>query len=471
MTTSSTHLTTLTPDETAAAAAATILAGRLSEGAAVHLPGEDGHSAALVGYNLTVRHRPLVVVATATPEDVAETVRFATEHRLRVAVRSTGHGPGTATEGGLLINTERMTEVTVDPASWTARVGAGARWQQVIDAAARHGLAAANGSSPTVGVVGYTLGGGLSPILGRTRGYAADNVISIDLVTADGVARTVTAASDPELFWGLRGGKSGFGVITAIEFRLFPLSHLYGGAIFFDGEHAGAVLHAWRDWVEGTPDELSSSIAVLRMPPIAAVPEPLRGRLVVHVRVAYLGSADDGARHVAPIRAAAPAIIDAVGEMPYTAVAAIHSDPVDPMPVYERSALLRDLPAEAVDRLVDVAVENADVPVTLVELRHLAGALRRPPREPNAVANRDAPFLLFLASVAAADEAAAHTAFHERVLSELGAWTTGRTFANFLTPGDGRAEHLATAYPADVHARLVALKRHWDPDGRFADRS
>ncbi|GAA1881214.1 FAD-binding oxidoreductase [Asanoa iriomotensis] len=458
---------TLTSHDTVATAATTVLAARLSEGGAVFLPGDEGYDTARSGYNVTVQHRPAVIVAAATAADVAVAVRFANDHDLRVVVQATGHGPAAAADGGVLISTARMTDVTVDPQGRTARVGAGVRWQQVIDAAAEHGLAAANGSSPTVGVVGYTLGGGLSPVLGRTRGYAADNVVSIDLVTADGVARTVTAASEPDLFWGLRGGKSGFGVVTAIEFRLFPLTQLYGGGIFFPGERAGAVLHAWRAWIDSTPDELSSSIAILRMPPAGPVPEPLRGRLVVHVRVAYLGSAEDGARLLAPVRAAAPAIIDAVGELPYPAVAAIHSDPVDPLPVYERSALLSDLSPEAVDRLVDVAVDNAAVPVTLVEIRHLAGALRRAPREPNAVANRDAPFLLFMASVAAADEAAAHTAYQERILSELDNWTTGLTFGNFLTPGDGRVEHRATAYPADVHARLVALKRHWDPNGRF----
>ena len=399
--TSPPHLHTLTTDETVAAAAATVLAGRLSDGAGAYLPGDDGYDAARAGYNVAFQQHPTVVVAAATAADVSEAVRFANDHNLPIVVQATGHGPGAAAAGGLLITTERMNEVTIDPRAATARVGAGVRWQQVIDAAAPHGLAAANGSSPGVGVVGYTLGGGLSPILGRTRGYAADNVFSIDLVTADGVARTITATSEPDLFWGLRGGKSGFGVVTAIEFRLFPLPNLYAGA---------------------------------------------------------------------PIRAASTAIIDAVGEMPYPAHRRDPRRPIDPLPVYERSALLSDLPPEAVDRLVDVAVDQAAVPVTLVEIRHLAGALRKPPREPNAVANRDAPFLLFLASVADADDAAAHTAFHERVLVELDAWTTGRTFANFLTPGDGHPDHQATAYPADVHARLSVLKRHWDPDGRFTAR-
>ncbi|GIF75874.1 FAD-binding oxidoreductase [Asanoa siamensis] len=467
MTTPTTRTETLTPAETVATAAATLLAGRLSEAGAVFQPGDEGYASACAGFNVAVQHRPAVVVAAANADDVTEAVRFADDHDLCVVVQATGHGPAAAAHGGLLIDTARMAEVTVDPDTRIARVGAGVRWQQVIDAAAVHGLAAANGSSPTVGVVGYTLGGGLSPVLGRTQGYAADHVVAIDLVTADGVHRRVTAESEPGLFWGLRGGRTGFGVVTAVEFRLFPLETLFGGGIFFPGENARAVLHAWRAWVDSTPDELTSSIAILRMPPAGPVPEPLRGRLVVHVRVAYLGTVQDGTRLLAPIRAAAPAILDAVGELPYRAAAAIHADPVDPMPVYERSALLHDLPPEAVDRLLDTAVDNPGAPVTLVEVRHLAGALRRPPREPNAVANRDAPFLVFLASIAPAAEVAAHTAAQGRILAGLGPWTTGRTFANFLTPGDGRAEHTATAYPADVHDRLVALRRQWDPRGRF----
>ncbi|WP_203718578.1 FAD-binding oxidoreductase [Asanoa siamensis] len=457
----------LAPCATVAAAASTFLPGRLSEGAAVYLPGDDGYDAGRCGYNVAFPHRPAVVVAPATADDVVEAVRFAEDHRLRVVVQATGHGPTKAADGGVLISTDRMTEVTINASTRTAKVGAGVRWEQVTEAAAAHGLAAVNGSSPALGVVGYTLGGGLSPFLGRTRGYAADNVVSIDLVTADGAALTVNATSEPELFWGLRGGGGGLGVVTAIEFRLFPVRRVYAGGVYFAAEHAAAVLHAWRTWVESTPDEMSSSIAFVRHPKCEPVAEPLRGRLVVHVRVAYLGSAEDGERQLDPIRAAAPSIIDSVDDMPYTAAAAIHADLVDPLPVYERSALLHGLPPEALDLLLDFAVDGAAVPVTRVELRHLAGELRKPPREPNAVANRDAPFLLTLASVVAADKAAGHSAFHDHIVRELRPWTTGRTLANFLSPGDARQQHRATAYPGDVHARLNALKKCWDPSGRF----
>ncbi|MDG4795721.1 FAD-binding oxidoreductase [Micromonospora sp. WMMD1082] len=433
----------------------------------VFLPGDEGYDADRATYNLLTPQRPAVVVGVVNADDVRETVRFARRNSLPVAVQATGHGVGVPADGAVLINTSRMTGVTIDPDARIARVEAGVRWQRVIDEAAKYGLAAINGSSPTVGVVGYTLGGGHSPFLGRSYGYAADHVTAVDIVTPDGELRTVTADLEPELFWAVRGGKANFGVVTAIEFRVFPLERLYGGALFFPGSQARQVLQAWRSWIEDTPDELTSSIALLRLPPVEAVPEPLRGQLVVHVRIAHLGSAEEGARLVAPLREAGTVLLDSVVELPYTAVASIHNDPVDPLPVCERSTLLRDLTPAALDRIVGLAGEGSEVPVTVVEIRHLAGALRRAPQVPNAVANREAAFLLFVASVTALDAVPAHVAYHARIIEELAEWDTGRAFANFLTPGNGAADHVASAYPPGVYTRLVELKRRWDPDNLF----
>jgi FAD/FMN-containing dehydrogenase len=208
-------------------------------------------------------------------------------------------------EGAVLITTGRMDGVEIDPAARTARVAAGAHWQQVVDAATPVGLAPLNGSSAKVGVTGYVLGGGLSPTMGRTYGWAADHVRAIEVVTADGTWRRATPTDEPHLFWALRGAKGNFGVVTAIEIDLFPVTTYFGGGLFYAGEHTAAVLHAYREWITTAPDELNSSVALLRLPPLPEVPEPLRGRLVVHVRVCHLGSVSDGERLVAPLRAVA----------------------------------------------------------------------------------------------------------------------------------------------------------------------
>jgi len=357
-------------------------------------PGDDGFTAEIAGFNPAVVHQPDIVVGATDAVDVAAAVSWAAEQGLAVAVQSTGHGQLAAAAGGLLITTRRLDEVRVDPVARRARVGAGVRWRRVIEAAAEHGLAPLNGSSSGVGVVGYTLGGGL-PVLARSYGFAADHVRAVELVSADGIIRTVDAVNEPDLFWALRGaGRIGFGVVTAIEFDLFPVRSLYGGGIFYPASTTFEVLHAFRAWAPTLPEQTTTSLALLRLPDLPQLPEPLRGQFVVHLRLAHLGGVEDGERLLAPMRAVAPALIDTVAEMPYTAVDAIHSDPTDPFPVHHAGIVLRDLPAEAVDALIAVAGPHLEVPLAMVELRLLGGALARPVGAPNAVSGRGGAFSL-----------------------------------------------------------------------------
>ncbi len=222
----------------------------------VFKPGQDGYEAEIAGFQTAVPSKPAMVVAAASAADITEAVRFAATHELPVAVQATGHGLAVAADGGLLISTRRMTGVEIDAAAGTARVEAGVRWGAVIEAAARHGLAPLSGSSPDVGVVGYTLAGGFG-LMARRYGRAADHVRSLDVVTADGQLRHVTPESD--LFWALRGGRDNFGIVTALEFDLMPVTTLYGGGLYFE-PHAD-ILRAWRDWTAEAPDELTGTVA------------------------------------------------------------------------------------------------------------------------------------------------------------------------------------------------------------------
>ena len=230
-------------------------------------PDHDGYSAGVAPFNLATTHRPAVVVAAESTADVAAAVRFAAKHGLPVGVQATGHGAVTAIDAGVLISTRAMTHVSIDPIERTATVGAGARWKAVVEAAAAHGLAPLNGSSSDVGVVGYTVGGGL-PLMGRTFGFAADHVQRMTVVTADGAVREVSPESEPDLFWGLRGGKGNLGIVTEMTVDLVPVNRIYGGGIFFPGEHAPALLRAYRDWIAGLDEQTNTSIALLRLPPI-----------------------------------------------------------------------------------------------------------------------------------------------------------------------------------------------------------
>ncbi|MDQ0787853.1 nuclear transport factor 2 family protein [Streptomyces sp. B3I8] len=428
-------------------------------------PEDEGFAAECAPFNLAVTHRPRVVVGARDSADVQAAVRFAARRGLPVAVMATGHQAILAADDAVLITTHRMAQVSIDPTSRTARVAAGARWQHVIDAATPHGLAPLNGSSPLVGVVGYTLGGGLSPTMGRAHGWAADHVTSLEVVTADGALRFVDATSEPDLFWALRGGKSNFGVVTAMEFALFPVEQLWAGGLFFDGADAAAVLHAYARVTAGAPDELSSSIALLRLPALPGVPPFLADRFAVHVRVSYLGPEADAARLVAPLRAAAPVLVDTLGPMPYASFAQIHNDPADPAPFMERTAMLGSLTGDAVDEILAAAGPTADCPVHFVELRHLGGALGR--AADNAVGHRDARFALWVVGVGAPDAFTAMNAYADELLQRMRPWSTGGRYLNFMAAQDTGVLDVSAAYDAPDYRRLRGIKRRFDPDNLF----
>ncbi len=430
----------------------------------VLLPGDPRLAAEVAPFTTTFTPDPAVVVGATCAGDVAAAVRFAAAHGLTVAVQATGHGLTSALPGSLLVTTSRMDEVTVDPAARTARIGAGTRWRAVIDAAAPHGLAPLSGSSSDVGAVGYTLGGGLGP-LARKYGFAADHVRRAEIVTGDGRVHTVDAGTDPELFWALRGGKGSFGIVTALEVDLVPVARLHGGGVFFPGSAAADLLHAYRAWAPTLPEETTTSIAVLRLPPDPALPEPLRGQTVVHLRVAHLGSAEEGAALVAPMRAVAPALLDGVGEMPFAAVDAIHMDPTDPMPVHDRGTLLRELTADTVDALLAAAGPDVEVPLMLVELRHLGGAVARPAAVPNAVAGRDAAFSCWVLGPMSPPVAGVVPAVVDSVVAALAPWSTGRSLLNFA--GSVSAAQVAGLWDDADRQRLLAVKRRVDPAGLF----
>ncbi|MFH8973770.1 bagremycin/ferroverdin biosynthesis FAD-dependent oxygenase BagG/FevA2 [Streptomyces sp. NPDC017890] len=423
----------------------------------VLLPKDNDFAPELDGFNQITEHSPDLMAVVAGADDVREAVSFAAARGMPIAVQATGHGPSTAADGGLLINTRRMRGVRIDPVARTARVEGGTQWFEVVAAAAEHGLAPLNGSSPLTGVIGYTLGGGLG-LMARKYGYAADHVTALEIVTPDGQSHRATAEKDTDLFWAVRGGKGNFGVVTALEFGLVPVERLYGGGLFFAGEAAAEVLHAWREWAASAPEDLTSSLALLRLPDVEAIPPFLRGRLTVHVRIAYLGSAEDGEKLVGPLRAAGPLVVDTLADMPYTRCGEIHNDPTEPIPYSERSLMLRELDDAAVRALLELAGPGADCIDLAVELRQLGGAVGRPPKTPNAVDHRDAAFALSTLSLP--DNRP------PLVVDGMAAWGTGRRYLNFLASPD--TAHLAeSGYEPATFARLAEIKARVDPHNLF----
>ena len=426
-------------------------------------PGHAGFTEEVTGFNLAHPHEPDVVIAAGRADDVAAAVRWAAAQGMPVGVQATGHGANAPMDGGLLISTRRMNQVTVDPQARTATVGAGATWRDLLQAAAPHGLGGLCGSSTGAGVVGYTVGGGL-PILGRAYGWATDWVRGMDVVTADGALRHVDAEHEPELFWALRGGKSNAGIVTSLTMELLPLTRLYAGSVYFDGAHAPVLLRAYADWTASLPEPMCTALQLLRLPPFPEIPEPLRGRFTVQLCVAWPGDPGEGERLVAPMRAVAPPIADMVGELPYTEVDQVFQDPPQPVPAAEGCLLLPGLPEGAIETLLELAGPSAHTPLLAVALRHLGGALAAPPAVEDAVGPRDAAYLLQMIGVLAGPHAADVPSGMSAVRSAMAGWSTGRTFVNLHgTPGDDADR--ARAWPSQTYERLRRLKAEYDPAG------
>jgi FAD binding domain/Berberine and berberine like len=432
------------------------LAGR------VHQPGTPGYDAARAGFDLSAVPAPDLAVSVTDEDDVRAAVRFAADRGMPVAVRATGHGPVHGVEGGLLIDTRALSTIAVDPERRTATAGAGLRWTRVLEECAPLGLIPLCGSSPDVGVASYTLGGGLSP-LGRRHGWAADRVRRIRVVTADGDLREITADTDPDLFWAVRGGGGNFGVATELEFDLVPGDALYGGGMFLPGEAAPELLAAFGRSTASAPDELSLSVAFLTFPDFDAVPAPLRGRFLAHLRVLYLGSAEEAERLIAPLRAVATPVLDTVRPLPITEFGTIHGDPTQPQPVSCGGAVLPGWDDAAIDVLL---TEIGATTPHMLELRHLGGALARPAAVADAVGHRDAAFNVFTSAYPGpgfAEAVARQTEMYRKLLP----WSGGRSIYNFTARPDCTPVDARDAFDDATFTRLQAVKDARDPQNLF----
>jgi hypothetical protein len=411
-------------------------------------------------WNVAVAVAPAAVIAAADATDIVETVRFAASAGFKVAVQATGHGAVPVGDEVLLVHTARLDECTVDVEQRTARIGAGVRWRQVLDAAGLHGLAPVAGSSPNVGVVGYLSGGGVGP-LAATLGVSSDYVRSLDVVTGDGELRHVTPTEHADLFWGLRGGKATLGIITAVEIDLLPISTIYGGALYFDGADSAPVLHAWSTWSATLPEHATTSVALVQLPDLPVLPPAIAGKQTIVVRYASIADPTEAERVLDPLRAVATPVLASVGELPYTRIGEIHSDPSDPAPVQERHTLMSALTPEAVDALVQTAGPGSGSPLLVVELRRFGGAFARAPRDASAFSYRDAAYALHTIGLAVPPDSQAVTAHAERVIGAVGSCSTGRKLANFAASND--PDQIARAYDDETRDGLTAVADRYDP--------
>jgi FAD/FMN-containing dehydrogenase len=425
------------------------------------VPGEASYDQGRQAWNLAVDMRPAAIVAAESADDVVQAIRYASAHGMRIAPQGTGHGAGPLEplDRAILLRTTRMRKVGIDLATRTARADAGALWQDVIDPAAKHGLAGLAGSSSGVGVAGYTLGGGLG-FLARRYGLAANSVTAAELVTPDGHLVRTDADHEPDLFWAIRGGGGSVGVLTALEMRLYPVPELYAGDLFFPITRTAEVLHAWRSWTGTVPDEVTSLTHLLRFPPLPLVPEPLRGQAFAVVEVAYLGDAGSGAELIEPLRRLGPER-DTFAMIPAPELGQLNMDPDEPVPLQGDGAFLADFPTPAIDALVAVAGPDTDTPLASVEVRHLGGALARPAAGGGAQPSIDASHMIFSAGFAPTPEvAAAVGAQAQAVKDALAAWHARYHYYNFAeTPAAASA-----VLPPASYQRLQKIKTSYDPD-------
>lgn len=429
----------------------------------VLLPENPGWDRARLGWSLNVDQHPIAVVTVRDCEDVVTTVTWAAQHGLSVSAQPVGHGATTALSGTVLLRTAALQEVTIDAESRVAYVGAGVKWGTLLAALEPTGLMALAGSSPDPSVVGFTLGGGLS-WFSRALGLTAHSVVAFEIVDARGARRRVSPATDPDLFWAMCGGGGDFGVVLAVEIMLDHVGPIVGGRMLWPLEMARPVLRAFRQITADAPDELTLWAHLFRFPPMPEIPELIRGRAFVSVDMTFLGSETEANRLLSRLRQLPARVIDTVGVVPLSQLGGIAAEPVDPMPTQEYSELLRGLDDATLDRLVDAAGADADVPLTVVQIRHLGGALARATADdgPNgAIAEEYSVFCLGV-PVAPGLPEAIEAAFGE-VRTALREQRSGRTLFNFL----GAGSDLGSTFSEAARARLRRVKAEADPAGVF----
>jgi FAD/FMN-containing dehydrogenase len=435
-------------------------------GGSVQLPGDAAYDMARSPWNLQVRDHPAAVAYPAFPDEVAEVLRAAAAAGLQVAAQGTGHG-APPLEGRLgdavLLRTSAMTELEVDADRRTVRAGAGVLWGDLAEAAGRHGLATRHPSSPDVGVVGYSLGGGIG-WYARQLGLQCNAVTAVELVLADGSCVRATADRDSELFWALRGGAAPLGVVTALEFDVFPLRTVAAGTLSWDWTAVERVLPAWVAWCADSPEAATTAFRLLEVPTADWVPAELRGRRIAMIDGAVLGDDAVAAEVLAPLRALGPEF-DTVARVPAASLVRLHLDPEGPTPAYASSTLVSGLPDAAVGAILETVGPGSGTRLAAAELRQLGGALSRPDPDGGALSHLDGQFLALGLGLGGTDDDEWQQQREEaaRFLSAVEPWATGRQYLPML---DHRAD-TRKVFPPGVHARLSNIRRDADPGNLF----
>ena len=421
--------------------------------------GDGDWDVARRAFNLAVDQQPALVAVVRDAKDVVAAVRFAADNGLRVAPQVGGHnaGPLGDLSGSILLKTAEMNSFEIDAPKGQVRAEAGVKWGPLVDVLSTEGLVALSGSARDVSVVPYSLGGGLG-WLGRKRGLQANAVTAVELVTADGRQVRADQDTEPELFWAVRGGAANFGIVTAIEFELFPLQEMYGGSLFFPFERASEVVHAWREWGLTLPDEVSTTMKLVEFPLLPTIPETLRGNSYSAVQAAVIGDEAYSDGIVAPLRALGPEI-DTFKELEPGDLSHIALDPEEPLPLLGDGRLFGDIPPDGFDRFVANAGPGSGTELQVAEMRLLGGALGRSQEGHGAVEKLDGTYTAYLVGTIA-DPANADAIFARinKVYGAMREYESGR-YLNFAELSSEPEQF----FGAERTARLRRLREQWDP--------
>jgi hypothetical protein len=426
----------------------------------VATPSDSDWDEARQAWNLAADQQPPAVAFVESADDVAKVVRFARENGLRLTAQGTGHGAVAlgSLDDTILVKTSGMRDVTIEGDS--ARVEAGALAEDVAEAALEQGMCSMPGTSPNVGIGGFTLGGGLS-WLGRKFGWACNRVRSIELVTADGEPRTVDASTEPDLFWALRGGGGGFAIVTALHIELLPISEAYAGIMLLPPELTADGLRAYRDWATTVPDEVGSLVKMLNLPPIPDIPEPIRGKKWLAINAVVIGNEEEGREAVAPLREIGEPALDTFAQMPATGLTRIAMDPEPPVPGLGHHRVINELPDEAIDAFVAASGPDTDSMLLLAELRHLGGELARPAENGGALDKLEGEFVMLgIGMLMDPGMKEPLDAELDRLTDAMQPWAADGGYYNYAE----RPCDVDAILPEKTCRRLAQVKRSWDPD-------
>ena len=430
-------------------------------------PGDPDYDQARTVWNAAHDRHPALIIRCAGAADVIRAVEFARSEGLQVAVRGGAHSIAgfSTSDGGVVIDTSPMKGMQVDPAGRRAVAQPGLTWSEFDHETQAFGLAVTGGLVSSTGITGFTLGGGIGWLL-RKYGLTCDNLLSADVVTADGKLVTASEHEHPDLFWGLRGGGGNFGVVTSLEYRLHPVGPMvFAGPVFYAAADAAQVLRGWRDLTAAMPDELTTLANILVAPPVPFLPEAVHGQLVVGIIGVYAGPVEDGAKAAQPLRTLAEPIADLMGPMPYTAMQSL----LDPLWTagaqnYFSGTMLSQLTDQTIETLL-ARHAAGQAPVRELHLHQGGGAMASAPAGGTAFAHRDAAYVLnIIARSPDRDRFDEHVGWARATHQAMDPWSTGG-YVNFTSePGQDKVR---ASYPPDTYARLVAVKDRYDPANLF----